>query len=130
VTPTECAELFVKTLEELNAVSQLQMQGILNVVITGVEAAKSTSSDKADVVEQLSALIADLKNALNGVGKVPVQPISAPDQAVDNFCAEVEANINIAMKNTLMFQQALNSIASAALGKVIESLLSAQNSPQ
>jgi hypothetical protein len=123
VTPTECAELFAKTLEELNAISQSQMQGILNIVITGLEAAKSTAGDKTDVVQKLSALVDDLKNALNGVGKAPVQPISAPDQAADNFCAEVEANINIAMKNTLMFQQELNSISAAALGKVIATLL-------
>jgi hypothetical protein len=124
MTPTECAELFAKTLEELNAISQLQMQGILNIVITGLEAAKSTPSDKADVAQRLSALVEDLKTALNNMGKVPVQPLSATDQAVDNFCAEVEANINIAMKNTLMFQQQLNSISAAALGKVIALLLS------
>jgi hypothetical protein len=124
MTPTECAELFAKTLEELNAVSQLQMQGILNIVISGLEAVKSTSSDNAGVVQPLSELIDDLKNAMNSVGKVPVEPIGAPDQTSDNFCAEVEANINLAMKNSLANQQQLNVIGAAALTKIINLLIS------
>ena len=124
MTPTECAELFAKTLEELNAVSQLQTQGILNIVIAGLEAVKSTANDNAGVTQAFSKLENELKNAMNGVEKISLEPISAPAQPSDNFCAEVEANINLAMKNSLANQQQLNVIAAAALTKIINLLIS------
>jgi len=124
--PAECAELFAKTLEELNAVSQLQMQGILNVVITGLEAAKSLSSSNTDpaALDKLAELVKDLKTKIDELGQNPKNNFSADAQQTENFCAEVEANINIAMKNSLYDQQQLNVIGAAALSQVISLLIS------
>src|SRR5262249_11456668 len=123
MTPNECAELFAKTMEELNAVSQLQMRGILNVIVTGLEAAKSPISDKGDIVQKLSELVEELKNASTGVGKIAVEPMTPTDQNSDKFCEAVEDNINIAMKNALNNQQQLNVMGAAALAQVIELLI-------
>ncbi|HEV7644091.1 MAG TPA: RebB family R body protein [Pyrinomonadaceae bacterium] len=126
MTPAECAEFFAKTLEELNAVSQLQMQGILNVVTTGLEAAKSLSSSHNDpgAIEKLSKLVDELKSTAENLGNNKPGDFSADAPQSENFCAEVEANINIAMKNSLNDQQQLNVIGAAALTQIISLLIS------
>jgi hypothetical protein len=126
MTPVECAEFFAKTLEKLNAVSQLQMQGILGVVITGLEAARSLSSSQKDpgTVEKLSKLVDELKSTAGNLSGVDSGGFSADAPRSENFCAEVEANINSAMKNSLNNQQQLNVIGAAALSQIIIALIS------
>jgi hypothetical protein len=122
MTPAECAELFAKTLEELNAVSQLQMQGILNVVVAGLEAIKSSSQSDPGTIENFTKLIDDLKAKIEEVGQNS-KDLDAPPAESDNFCAEVEANINIAMKNSLNNQQQLNIVGVAALTQILNLLI-------
>jgi hypothetical protein len=128
MTPTECAELFAKTLEELNAVGLQQMQGILNVVVTGLEAAKSLGAPSGDpaAADKLAGLVSDLKSAIDTASQNNQNTSSADAPKPDDFCAEVEANINLAMQNSVAFQQELNTISAAALGKVIEDLITLQ----
>jgi hypothetical protein len=126
MTPSECAELFAKTLEELNAVTQLQMQGILNVAIAGIGAAKSiaSSSPDAGAVDKLSELVEQLKNKADELRQDSGKDFSTPASQSSDFSAEVEANINIAMKNSLNAQQQLNVIGAAALTQIINLLIS------
>jgi hypothetical protein len=125
MTPAECAELFAKTLEELNAVSQLQMQGILNVVTIGLEAARSQNSSP-EVLEKLTKLVDELKSTAGQLGSIHPGSLSEDAPGSENFCAEVEANINIAMKNSLNNQQQLNVIGAAALTQIISLLIALQ----
>ncbi len=126
MTPAECAELFAKTLEELNAVSQLQMQGILGVVTTGLEAAKSLSSSSPDpeALDKLTRLVDELKNTAGQLGSIDPGNLSADASQSENFCAQVEANLNLAMQNSVSNQQQLNVIGAAALTQIISLLIS------
>jgi hypothetical protein len=120
-TPAECADFFVKTLKELNAVTHLQMRGILDLTIAGVEAAKSLRSSTADqaTAAKLGGLVDELKGTADKLSQGSPKEFSAGAPQSENFCAEVEANINIAMRNCLANQEQLNIIGAAALTQII-----------
>lgn len=127
MTPNEYAELFIKTLDQLNTVSDHQMEGILRIVLAGLAAENASAQEKSEAVETLSAVAEDMKKAIDGASKISPPGLETGETPSGNFSAEVEANLNLAMRNALNNQQQLNELGVSALSQLLARLLRLQN---
>jgi len=145
-----CARLFCVTLAQLNAISEQQIKALLEVAITTAEVVRSLASSEPEAKLKNAALakgeeIAELGAKLTGAadkmsqsrsdsegveaGTEESQQIGGQQKTfaainAEAFCAQVEANINVAMQNSLACQQQMNVLGQAILAQAAALLFS------
>lgn len=136
----ECVRFFCTTLTSLNNIFLEYQKGLLNIVITAVEVARSLSSSKTDEgamitsganADEVTALVEQLRSAGEELNKTNIGQqagITAGTQSAASnsgtFCSQVEVAILLAMNNTVYSQQEANVTTQAAMTMAIAMLLS------
>jgi Killing trait len=122
------AEIFCKTMSELNAVALEQTQGLLNIAVTAAEKFHSLNPAAQANNEELGGFINQLKNTADNLSQTN-QPTpenlsaqSAPN--AETFIAAVEQALGNAIHNSANNQQQLNIIGAAILTQSAALLLS------
>jgi hypothetical protein len=135
-----CTNLFLTTLANLNAITEQQMKGLLDMAITTAKLAHSLSSVDSPATPDpaASGAFAELANQLQSAADNlggdscdsadPPNPMACQSTETQSsseaFCVAVESNIIMAMQNSLAAQQQLNITGQAILTQSAALLLS------
>lgn len=134
----KCASLFLTTLANLNAITEQQMKGLLDMAITTAKLAHSLSSGDspatpapaassafAELANQLKSAADNLGGSASGTSDEPVPcPSLETHGSKEMFCEGVGTKVLLAMQNSLVTQQQLNVVGQAILTQSAALLLS------
>lgn len=124
----ECVKLFCKTVAELNAISLTQLEGLLKLAVTAVEAAgsKIAANGAQQFIDELKATAEEISRTAQlkeeELYKKVKEAVSAESE--EYFCSAVEERLIIALENSLANQQQLNVTGNAILAQATLLLLS------
>ncbi len=123
----ECIKLFCQTIAELNTISLKQIEGLLNIAITAVEAnSKGETPDAVKFIEELRAAAEEVsqkaRNQEEEIYKNIKTTLSAEPK--HSFCEAVEEKLIIGLENSLSNQQQLNILGAEILAKAASMILS------